>query len=135
LDDWEDYADYLRCSPDFHGHPRYDAVIIKTVSGTMFARLIFVFGFKVKDKIYRFALIQPLDAGTGPLSPKDKALGFYRVREKPRRDSEFIPVESIIRGALLASDSNKNGEFLVVDVVDSDMFLRLQSMYPRRRRI
>ncbi|KAJ7243981.1 hypothetical protein C8J57DRAFT_1452331 [Mycena rebaudengoi] len=128
LDDWEDYADYLRCSPDFHGHPRYDAVIIKTVSGTMFARLIFVFGFKVKDKIYRFALIQPLDGGTGPLSPKDKALGFYR-------DSEFIPVESIIRGALLALDSNKNGEFLVVDVVDSDMFLRLQSMYPRRRRI
>ncbi|KAJ7195421.1 hypothetical protein C8J57DRAFT_1646956 [Mycena rebaudengoi] len=135
LDDWEDYADYLRCSPDFYGHPRYDAVIIKTVSGTMFARLIFVFGFKIKDKIYRFALIQPLDAGTGPLSPKDKALGFYRVREKPRRDSEFIPVESIIRGALLASDSNKNGEFLVVDVVDSDMFLRLQSMYPQRRRI
>ncbi|KAJ7280986.1 hypothetical protein C8J57DRAFT_1564409 [Mycena rebaudengoi] len=135
LDDWEDYADYLRCSPDFYGHPRYDVVIIKTVSGTMFARLIFVFGFKVKDKIHCFALIQPLDSGTGPLSPKDKALGFYRVREKPRRDSEFIPVESIIRGALLASDPDKNGDFLVVDVVDNDMFLRLQSMYPQRRRI
>ncbi|KAJ7265517.1 hypothetical protein C8J57DRAFT_992587, partial [Mycena rebaudengoi] len=78
---------------------------------------------------HAFALVQPMDAGTGQLTSKDKALGFYRVRAKPRQNSEFISVHSIVRGALLVPAGDRHGEYLVVDVVDEDMFLRLKSMY------
>ncbi|KAJ7248079.1 hypothetical protein C8J57DRAFT_1438022 [Mycena rebaudengoi] len=130
LDNWEDDSDYLRCSPMFYGYPRYDAAIVKTSTGTLFAQLIYIFACRIGDKVHAFALIQPMDAGTGQLTSKDKVLGFYRVRAKPRQNSEFISVHSIIRGALLIPAGDKHREFLVVDVVDPDMFLRLKSMYP-----
>ncbi|KAJ7224878.1 hypothetical protein C8J57DRAFT_1093870, partial [Mycena rebaudengoi] len=56
--------------------------------------------------------------------------GLHRIRDKPRRDAAFIPVRSIIRSALLAPHSDNPGGFFVVDVVDTDMFLRLKTMYP-----
>ncbi|KAJ7265150.1 hypothetical protein C8J57DRAFT_1622209 [Mycena rebaudengoi] len=130
LDNWEDESDYLRCSPNFHNHPIYDAAIVKTVGGTIFARLIYIFTCTVNNVVHPFALINTLDAGPGQRSQRDKALGLHRVRAKPRRDSEFIPVRSIIRGALLAPDSDNPGDFFVVDLVDTDMFLRLKTMYP-----
>ncbi|KAJ7257370.1 hypothetical protein C8J57DRAFT_1648450 [Mycena rebaudengoi] len=130
LDNWEDESDYLRCSPNFHKHPRYDAAIVKTVGGAIFARLIYIFTCMVNNVVHPFALINTLDAGPGQHSQRDKALGLHRVRAKPRRDSEFIPVRSIIRGALLAPDCDNPGDFFVVDLVDTDMFLRLKTMYP-----
>ncbi|KAJ7266146.1 hypothetical protein C8J57DRAFT_1450596 [Mycena rebaudengoi] len=128
LDNWEDEADYLHCSPLFYGHPRYDAAIVEMSTGTLFTQLIYIFTCRIGDTVHAFALTQPMDAGTGQLTAKDKALGFYNVQAKPRQNSEFISVHSIIRGALLVPAGDKHGEFLVVDVVDTDMFLRLKSI-------
>ncbi|KAJ7440387.1 hypothetical protein FB451DRAFT_1344114 [Mycena latifolia] len=130
LDNWVDEADYLRCSPSFYNHPRYDVALIKTTAANIFVRLVYVFTCKVDDKIFPFALVQALDVGIGQRSAKDKALRFYRVRERHRQKCEFISVDSIIRGALLAPDFERKGDYLVVDVVDADMFLRLKEMYP-----
>ncbi|KAJ7939592.1 hypothetical protein B0H13DRAFT_1586832 [Mycena leptocephala] len=110
LDNWLDEADYLCCNPSFHNRERYDAAIVKTTRGNIFVRLDFVFTYKIDER--------------------DKALGLYRVRERQRKDCEFISVHSIIRGALLAPDFNRQGDYLVVDIVDADMFFRLKSMYP-----
>lgn len=127
-----DQTDYLRCNPSFHNHSRYDAALVKTNAGDIFVRLVYVFTCNVDDKVFPFALVQALDVGIGQRSAKDKALGFYRVRERQRKKSEFISCHSIIRGALLAPDFDKKGDYLVVDIVDSDSFLRLKEMYPAR---
>ncbi|KAJ7500378.1 hypothetical protein B0H11DRAFT_2155479 [Mycena galericulata] len=129
LDNWADETDYLRCSPSFHNRERYDAAIVKTTAGNIFVRLIYVFTCTIEKKVYPFALVQALDVGIGQRSAKDKVLGFYRIRERERRKAEFISIYSIIRGALLAPDFDKPGDYLVADDVDSDMFLRLKAMY------
>ncbi|KAJ7056214.1 hypothetical protein C8F01DRAFT_1062415 [Mycena amicta] len=129
LDNWMDADDILRCSPSFFGHERYDAVLVKTATGDIFARLVFLFTCEVDGKRLPFALIQAMDAPTGQRTAKDKRLGFYRVREKARRQSEFISAHSIIRGALLAPDFEKPGNYLAADLVDTDMFFRLKKMY------
>ncbi|KAF7378401.1 hypothetical protein MSAN_00266700 [Mycena sanguinolenta] len=131
FDNWADDTDYLRCSPSFHNQERYDAALVKTTTGNIFVRLAFVFTCTIEDKTYPFGLVQALDVGTGRRSAKDKALSFYHIRERPRKECEFISVYSIIRGALLAPDFDKRGDYLVIDVVDSDMFLRLKEMYPQ----
>jgi len=69
-------------------------------------------------------LIQPFDAPLGPHSIKEKDLNFLRFRPKPRASSEFIFVSSIVRGALAAKDFSKHGDYLVMDTVDPDLFLR-----------
>ncbi|KII83174.1 hypothetical protein PLICRDRAFT_58549 [Plicaturopsis crispa FD-325 SS-3] len=127
--DWCENTDYLRCNPLFYNKPRYDYVLVHTLNGPMFAQLLFIFTCIVDGNTYPNALVRPFDkAGTHPR--KDQDLGFYRFRARRRKACEFISVESIIRGALLA-DAEDSNEFLVIDVVDPDMFLRMKKMYPR----
>ncbi|KAF8157464.1 hypothetical protein K438DRAFT_1910064 [Mycena galopus ATCC 62051] len=132
LDDWSDEADYLRCHPNFHKRPRFDGALVLTPTGNIFVQLRHVFEVLANGKTYPFALVQPLDSPVGQIPAKDKALKLFRARAKPRQASEFIPVRSIIRGAVLVPDSEKNRDFIVMDVVDGDMFLRLQDMYQAR---
>ncbi|KAF7289198.1 hypothetical protein MIND_01381000 [Mycena indigotica] len=108
LDDWMDTTDYLRCSPNFHGWPRYDAVFVQTTTGVVIMRLVYVFAFEAKQKTFPFALVQPLDAKVVNPPAKDKLLGLHRIRAKPRRSTEFISVHSIIRGTNFFSDAADN---------------------------
>ncbi|KAJ7059195.1 hypothetical protein C8F01DRAFT_1370778 [Mycena amicta] len=128
LDNWLDATDYLRCSPSFHGQERYDAALVQTPTGVILARLLFIFTCEIDQRNHPFALVQAMDANVRNPPAKDKALGFRRVHAKPRRDTEFISVHSIIRGALLAPAFDREGEYLVIDDVDTDMFFRLKSM-------
>ncbi|KAJ6480393.1 hypothetical protein C8R45DRAFT_1054375 [Mycena sanguinolenta] len=132
LDDWSDEEDFLRCNPNFHRRPRFDAALVLTEKGIIFVQLIYLFEVSANGKAYPFALVQPLDAPVGVVSAKDKDLKLFRVRAKPRPASEFIPVRSIIRGAVVVRDSKKNGDFFVMDVLNHDMFLRLRDMYRDR---
>jgi hypothetical protein len=132
---WELESDYLRCSPLFHNHPRYDCVVVKVSGGLgqppkfIFAQLCFIFQCNVGTAKYHMALIQSYDALPGTTyRRRDNALRFHRVRSNPRGFSEFISVESIIRGALLVQAYGSAEEFLVVDVVDGDMWLRMKEM-------
>ncbi|KAF7344565.1 hypothetical protein MSAN_01938500 [Mycena sanguinolenta] len=132
LDDWSDEEDFLRCNPNFHRCSRFDAALVLTATGTIFVQLIYLFEVSANGKVYPFALVQPLDAPVGVVSAKDKDLKLFRVRAKPRQASEFIPVRSIIRGAVVVRDSKRDGDFFVMDVLGHDMFLRLRNMYRER---
>ncbi|KAF7337221.1 hypothetical protein MSAN_02274500 [Mycena sanguinolenta] len=132
LEHWLDDADFLRCNPCFHNRARYDAALVKTTADNIFVRLVFVFTCEIGGKVHPFALVQPLDVKTGPRTIKDKALGLHRIRQRERSKCEFISVHSIIRGALLAPDFDKRGDYFVVDIVDADMYFRLKTMYPDR---
>ncbi|KAJ7443500.1 hypothetical protein B0H11DRAFT_2091370 [Mycena galericulata] len=130
LEDWSNQEDYLRCNPSFHGRPRFDGALVKTTTGNLFVRLVYIFQISLEEKNYPLALVQPLDAPLGRVTKKDRALKLYRVRAKPRQASEFISVHSIVRGAVLVPDSAKRGDFLVMDVLDPDMFFRLRDTFP-----
>ncbi|TFK78375.1 hypothetical protein K466DRAFT_507378, partial [Polyporus arcularius HHB13444] len=109
---------------------RYDGVLYNTTTGPIFGLLISMFICKIGDTEYPLALVQPCDAPLGSSRPsaKDKALGFFPVRAKRRSDAEFISIHSIIRGAVLVPDFASEGYFLIHDLVDHDIFLRIKQL-------
>ncbi|KAG2090890.1 uncharacterized protein F5147DRAFT_755445 [Suillus discolor] len=112
----------------FFGSPRYDCVMVQTNNQPFFARLIFMFGCSIGETNLSLALIHPYDVGIGVRRKHDTDLGLWHVRAKPQSSPKFISVRSIIRGAALASDPGKQGDYFVIDTVDADMFLRLKSL-------
>ncbi|KAG1731406.1 hypothetical protein EDB19DRAFT_2008263 [Suillus lakei] len=127
--DWRTTTDYLRCSPSFHNFPRYDCVILQTQAGVIFGRLLMLFTCVVDGQTHPVALVHPYDAPVGQRSLKDKHFQFWRVRQRPRISSEFFSVHSIIRGAALVEDHSIPGDYLVIDTIDTDMFLRMKVMH------
>ena len=127
--DWRWATDYLRCNPKFHGRSRYDCALVQfTEDRTAFARLIFIFKCTIMESTFQFALVQPYTAGIGAQCRLDRDLKLTRVRAVPRSQAIFIPVESIIRGALLYPDPTSHDDFFVIDHIDGNMFLRTMSM-------
>ncbi|KAJ7509461.1 hypothetical protein B0H11DRAFT_2168801 [Mycena galericulata] len=131
LGNWTSTADYLRCNPNFHGQKRYDGALVKTADGHIFVQLIYMFSWTAEKKSHPFALVLPL-ATHATVSRKDRALRLHRLHTQPRRNSEFISAHSIVRGVALAPDFDNAGEFFIVDIVDTDISLRLKEMYPSR---
>jgi hypothetical protein len=128
VEDWHLTTDLLRCSPRFYKRPRYDCVLINTVGGPIFARLVFLFTCEVNSTSYPCTLIQPFDAYAGPPRNKDRNLGLYRVQAKPRSQAEFVSVRSIIRGAYVVPTHEHSEDYFVSDLIDSDWFLRLMQL-------
>jgi hypothetical protein len=93
-----------------------------------FVRLIFVFKCTIMESDFRFALVQPYTAGIGSQRRLDRDFKLTHARAVPRSQSIFIPVDSIIRGALLYPDPISHDNFFVVDHINGDMFLRTMSM-------
>ncbi|KAL4065043.1 hypothetical protein V8B97DRAFT_2025824 [Scleroderma yunnanense] len=127
--DWCQYTDYLCCNPTFHGWPHYDCVIIKTYQGHIFRQLVSLFKCTVSREEFPLALIQLYDAPIGQQLSKDKHLNFWRVQEQPCTSTEFFSVQSIIHRALLYPDNSRPGDYLVMDTIDTDMFLHIQAMH------
>ncbi|KAK1215699.1 hypothetical protein PQX77_021704 [Marasmius sp. AFHP31] len=110
---WEVQCDFIRAHPDFFRNKRYDAC-------------------EVQSEDYEFALIQPYDAPTGSKQVVERDMGLYRVRARPRKDSQFVPARTIIRGAVLVEKYGQNfgtEDYFVMDDIDEDMFLRMQVLY------
>lgn len=128
--DWKLKIDYLRCNPSFHGRPRFDCVIVYRGDGYYFARLLYLFTYNFQGTTFPIALIQPY-ADVRPLRKKDRELRLHRLRPKTCGDSIFISARSIRRGAFLvpALDPGHPNDLIVVDVINTDMFLRIRSMY------
>ncbi|KAG2336213.1 hypothetical protein BDR05DRAFT_1006072 [Suillus weaverae] len=126
--DWCLQRDLLRCNPKFFGSPRYDCVMIKTEHQPFFARLIYMFRCKVGGTELSIALIHPYDVGIGVRRRQDLDLGLWRVQAKPRSSSEFVFVDSIIRGAALASDPEAVNDYFIIDTIDTDIFLRMKAL-------
>ncbi|KAG2065452.1 hypothetical protein BDR04DRAFT_1130398 [Suillus decipiens] len=128
--DWKLTTDYLRCNPNFHGQPCYDCALIRfTSEATVFARLIFMFKCQLEDhRSHEFALVQPYTASiVGAPRRLDREFKLTRVKAVPRSGSIFVPLECFIRGAVLFPDPEHRDEFIVVDHIDSDMFLRIKA--------
>jgi hypothetical protein len=139
--DWCCHTDYLRCSPDFYGHERYDCVLVNDEPRKdFFAHLLFVFTYSLKasDNVIMhdgcdsitipFALVQPFTEA--PLRKKDHELRFIRLKQKRPTESLIIPARSIRRGAYIIPEGIGQSTSIVVDIIDDDMFLRMLSMYP-----
>lgn len=103
---------------------------INTAQGVLFAQLIFVFSVQFSETMYPMALIQ----GFTPANPsaaqrqKDKDLRFLRL--KKLKKTELIFARSIIRGAVLLPAGDTNGDYIVFDLTDTDMCMRIQEMLP-----
>ena len=76
--------------------------------------------------------MQPLDAKLSTWPVKDQELCLCRVRAKPNKE-EFIFARSIVRGAPLIQDFDRQGDYLVMDVVDhtGDLFLHCKEIFGR----
>lgn len=143
LVDWRLHTDLLRCNPLYwKGKGRFDCVFIDTGSQPYFARLLFVFTYRVKasediiipsgqtEVAIPIALIQPFKEIT-TLRKKDKDLHLHRLQARPPEKAIFVPARSIIRGAYIIPEGLREKTSLVVDVVDTDMFLRINAIYGR----
>ena len=131
--DWRQCTNYLRCNPKFFGALRFDCVLIQTTDKIIFGRLLFIFECTVGDVVLSLTLIHPFDAPTGVHTRKDKHLNIFHVRARLRAQAEFFSARSIIRGALLVPDGSHN--YLVVDTVDTDMFLRIKALHLEARHL
>ncbi|KAG1834044.1 hypothetical protein DFJ58DRAFT_719382 [Suillus subalutaceus] len=97
-------------------------------SGPIFAKLLLVFTCIVWDVNYPIALTLPYDQPVGTRLRKDKDFKFWRVKAKPRASAECFSVQLIIRGCVLAEDSSRVNEFLVVNMTNTDIFLRMKEI-------
>jgi len=125
--DWRLSTDRLRCNKSFFGQERRDCVLIKSEHGHFFARLLHLFKVTVGTQTHALAYVKRYSRPSGPLRRKDKDLGLYRLQSRANR-FEIVPLESVVRGALLVPDSDNPEECFVVDTVDGDMFLRMKTL-------
>ncbi|KAG2037875.1 hypothetical protein BDR03DRAFT_933870 [Suillus americanus] len=86
-----------------------------TVEETIFVRLIFCLDV--------FALVQPYTARINGSRRMDRFFKLTCVKAIPRASSIFVPLSSFIRGAVLVPDPDHQDKHLVVDHINSDMFL------------
>ncbi|KAG1793018.1 hypothetical protein EV424DRAFT_1548534 [Suillus variegatus] len=133
---WKLTTDYLQCNPSFHGCEHRDCALIRTLDKdgndkNIFVRILFMFKFTVSNHTFELALVLPMDAPTGSRRSMDHDLGLTRLRARPLASSEFISLQSIVHGALLVPDYDNNGDFFLVDLVDTDMFLHAKSLRSR----
>ena len=135
--DWRLEVDLLGSTPNFFNKgPRYDGIIFKDELGRyQFGKLRLTFLSRVAQVDYPVALVELLDVvHQGARSILDRELGLCRVRSKGKDagPSRFIPAQWIVRGALITKDHGceYDDEYFVIDVVDSDMFLRCKQYIP-----
>ena len=103
--------------------------MVNPLRGYAFAQLAFVFVCRVDGQDYRLALVQPLDKSSRSSTKKvDKELTIYRWQIRARTRCEVIPVDFIVRGAVLVKDPKFNGDYFVIDTLDEDMFLRIKRL-------
>jgi hypothetical protein len=88
-----------------------------------------MFSCTIEGNSHPFALVLPLGTRLA-VTRKDRLLHLYHLHAKPRKQAEFISAHSIVRGILLAPDFNTVGEYFIVNIADTDVSLRLKSIFP-----
>jgi hypothetical protein len=108
----------------FHGDERYDAVLVNmTDLGLHFARLRSLLRCELPSgRRIDVALVHMFK--TSRWKPKTRWAGC-QIRDEAK-ESSFLWMEHVVRGALLAPVSGAPNEptHILVDTVDADMFLR-----------
>ena len=52
----------------------------------------------------------------------------FVVLDHPHGRCEVIPLDYIVRGAVLVGDTKYAGDYFVIDTLDADMFLRVKKL-------
>ncbi|KAJ7048129.1 hypothetical protein C8F01DRAFT_1072674 [Mycena amicta] len=127
-DDWREGEDILRCHSNWYNRgARYDCLLFDSADEPLAcARLQSLVRCQLPSgRIVDIAMVQLMPKTTPwrPRNPWDGCLVFDE-----RREVEFLMVEHIVRGALLApvrpAPPTRPRAHYLVDVVDGDMFLR-----------
>ncbi|KAG1720903.1 uncharacterized protein EDB91DRAFT_1240362 [Suillus paluster] len=100
----------------------------RTDTGIIFGKLVLILTCTVGDVQYPVTLVLPYDQPVGIRPQKDKDFQFWHIKRKPRASAEFFSVHSIVRGCMIVEDVSRPDEFLIVDTIDTDMFLRMQDI-------
>ena len=127
---WREESDLLRCSPSFFEAARYDSIIFHDFGDTFtFAKLVFAIACDLPHSHGRvpMLLVQPMQQIQRRLMERE--LGLYPLKAKPSSQCWFIPLQSLIRGAVLYEDTVRAGHYFAVDVIDSDMFAHVRSCF------
>jgi hypothetical protein len=129
---WDVEENILRCTPLFNEKPRFDSVLIQTDNGPLFARLLLLFTLSNSkgSRTIPFAVIEPYDAPIPTQVQKhDSSLQMLRVWPPTPTVLEVVFARSIIHGTLLIPDwEQESSDFMVFDILDSDMFLRVKEI-------
>lgn len=112
-------TDYLWCSTSFWGQPRHDYVAYLTNDGLKIGQLQSVFTLTVHSEVVPLCLITPFVRK--PPSETDSLLEFIRLQKQSQ--TIIIPARSIIRGTILFPSYDARSDFILFDVIDTDMFL------------
>lgn len=91
-----------------------------------------MFTTTTQDRIEPWALIQPYDATVGRPTTREKDLQLFRIRAKARTSSCFISAKLIIRGVVIIPTFLKDNNYYVFDVLDDDLFMRVQDLWKER---
>ncbi|KAF8812136.1 hypothetical protein BYT27DRAFT_7221243 [Phlegmacium glaucopus] len=120
--DWRLTTDLLHANSDFHHRPRYDFVIIQASNiEVMFAQILYVFGVTINNTEEHVALVLPFDETPDRQHcERDEALRFTHVQARHRSKATLINVESIDFKA------EHDDEYIVMDVVDADLWWRMK---------
>jgi hypothetical protein len=126
MEDWTETRDILRCNPDFHQRERYDCVIVNDNSpGTTVVRLRSLLRCRLSSgKVIDMALVHAFTRNNWkPYTMWDNCQILAEDKE-----SSFVLMDYIVRGALLCPVFNSDARFhYIIDTVDGDMFLRVNS--------
>ena len=120
--DWKLTTNHLRCNESFHGHERHDHVLVQLGNSHFFAHLLHLLKVRVGKQLHALAYVKSYCRPPGSLQRKDKDFGLYRLQTRAKQ-YEIIPLDSIVRGALLTPDPDNPGQYFIVDTIDADMFL------------
>ena len=83
-----------------------------------------------EDRINAWVLIRPLDAQVPQPSPRERDFQLFRIRaNRARTSSRFISATSIIRGVVVIPTYITEGEYYVFDLLDEDIFFRVQDLW------
>lgn len=132
LSSQKDVTEYARATPSFHGHARFDTVLVKRPDGFhQFVELLCLFSTSAVGSDFRLALVFPFRTIENPLNSRTG----MRLLEK-ESNSTFIKLEWIVRRVFICKDwgsvhdSDERQLYWVNDLIanDADMYLRLKSV-------
>jgi hypothetical protein len=112
IEDSQLTTDLLRMNPSFHSRERYDCALFNAVDGKcLIGRIISILGLLDNSNIERqYALIIPFDLRISR-SPQERLnherathLRFKPLQSRRAKDSMVVPIELIVRGALMVPD-------------------------------
>ncbi|KAJ7899708.1 hypothetical protein B0H13DRAFT_2234203 [Mycena leptocephala] len=124
LEDWREARDIMRCNPSFHRNERYDSLLVNLAAPALhFARLRALLRCILPSgRQIDVALVHMFEASRW--KPRTRWAGC-QIRDEVK-ESSFLSMEHVIRGALLApvSDAPEEPTHILIDTIDADMFLR-----------